>query len=182
MCAAVCSGVSGAPGENCWIKKLLTLQEIPKRREELPASDPPALKHGQITNNTRTRQQKHTHKHKHSTLTSDWPRACQRGLSEPIRGQCPLCPEDANKVPFSERQSPGRQSQHNGLVKAWRSAGWVCLRASRQHSPFHNKRQLTCSLEGQPGGRNVSSWPIKPNVELILDQLLLFPLSSLFYV
>lgn len=27
------------------------------------------------------------HTYTHSTLTSDWPRACHRGVSEPIRGQ-----------------------------------------------------------------------------------------------
>lgn len=55
------------------------------------------------THNTNTQKLTRAHrerKHTRSTLTSDWPRACQRGLSEPIRGQCPLCPADANKVPF----------------------------------------------------------------------------------
>lgn len=57
-------------------------------------------------------------KHTHSTLTSDWPRACQRGLSEPIRGQCPLCPADANNVPFLSTNHLDDKANTTATLKA----------------------------------------------------------------
>lgn len=63
-----------------------------------------------------------------STLTSDWPRACQRGVSEPIRGQCPLCPVDVTKVPL-------------WTSTTWTTTQWPLKQVNTQNKSVFQKEQ-----------------------------------------